>query len=354
MPNLASLIKNYARNALGFQLVAIIPAAPAVTFPEFAEWLDAGYQGSMQWLETEGRKDKRSDVRAIMPTAKSVITLGYTYSTQDLPPEILHDPSRGIFARYTWGRDYHKVLKRKLNHLIEYIGQTVGPEFTAKAYVDTGPILERELAQRAGLGFIGCNSQLINAQYGSYLFLCEVIMDVACELPPVKRVAGGCRNCHACIPACPTNAIVQDRTIDARRCISYLTIEERGSIPEVLRPLMKNHVYGCDICQEVCPWNGTPLAKQTRNDWLQAELDRQAPPLLELATLSEVGFLKRFQGTPIMRAKRRGLLRNVAVALGNWGSSEAVTALQVLAADSDLLIQEHALWGLKQIDKLQL
>lgn len=350
MESLATLIDHYARTQLQFLRVGIIPAGPSVHFTEFSDWLDEGMHGNMDWLATNGRKDKRRDVRLVLPTARTVITVAATYTTQDLPAEILHDPARGIFARYTWGRDYHKVLKKKLLHLIEYIEQTVGHSITARAYVDTGPILERDLAQRAGLGFIGRNSQLINSQYGSYLFLCEIIMDEPCE-PLTMTAKGSCRNCHACVKACPTGAIVRDRTIDARKCISYLTIEERGSIPVELRALLGNRVYGCDICQEVCPWNSTSAARLTRSDWLEPALERQAPLLTDLAALSETDFLQRFQGTPIMRAKRRGLLRNVAVALGNCGGMAAYQALEKLADEPDELIAEHARFSLQTIEQ---
>jgi epoxyqueuosine reductase len=350
MESLATLLDHYAREQLQFLRVGIMPVAPALHFAAFGDWLDAGLHGEMDWLESAGRKAKRRDIRAVLPSAKTIITLAYTYNTHDLPEEVLHDPARGIFARYTWGRDYHKVLKKKLQQLINFIETTVGHKIEAKAYVDTGPILERDLAQRAGLGFIGRHSQLINSQYGSYLFLCEIIMNEPCDLL-TSAAKGSCRNCQACVQACPTKAIIRDRTIDARKCISYLTIEVRGSIPENLRPLLGNRVYGCDICQEVCPWNGTSAARLTRNDWLEAALLRQAPPLLELAQLSEADFLLRFQGTPIMRAKRRGLLRNVAVALGNWGSVSAYRALEQLATEPDALIADHARFSLRFIEQ---
>jgi epoxyqueuosine reductase len=349
--NLSEQLIHYAQDHLGFTRVGIIPATASQTFPQFSDWLDHHYQADMQWLETEGRKDKRADVRSVLPSGQSVITLAYTYRTEDLPLEIRNDPSRGIFARYTWGRDYHHVIKKRLLALVTYLEEQLGDVVEARAYVDTGPILERELAERAGIGFVGNNSMLISPMFGSYLFLSEIIVNVALEPVTYKKV-GGCRTCRKCVKRCPTKAIVDNKVIDARKCISYLTIESKGSIPEELRPLLKNRIYGCDICQEVCPWNGTPKAKRTQNDWLQAALDRQAPPLLELASLTEEGFLQRFQGTPIMRAKRVGLLRNVAVALGNWGSAEAVMALEQLAQDPSELIREHALWGLQHIDKL--
>lgn len=352
METLATLIDHYARTQLNFLRVGILPVEPAIHFGAFCDWLDAHYQGNMDWLETVGRKAKRRDVRLVVPEAKTVITIAAAYTTKDLPAEILHDPARGIFARYTWGRDYHTVLKKKLINLISYIEQILGRTITARAYVDTGPILERDLAERAGLGFVGRNSQIINSQYGSYLFLGEIIMDEPCE-PLTMTTKGSCRNCRACVMACPTHAIVRDRTIDARKCISYLTIEERGSIPIELRPLLGNRVYGCDICQEVCPWNSTTLSRITTSDWLEAALQRQAPPLVELARLSESDFLHRFQGTPIMRAKRRGLLRNVAVALGNWGSEAAYEALRPLADETDELIAEHAHFSLKAIESAE-
>ncbi len=350
--HLSEQLIHYAQDHLGFTRVGIVPASAATTFPQFSDWLDHRYQGEMAWLETEGRKEKRADVRTILPGAQSVITLAYTYRTEDLPLEIRNDPSRGLFSRYTWGRDYHTVLKKRLQALLDYLEEQLGVEVQGRAYVDTGPILERELAERAGIGFVGNNSMLISPMFGSYLFLSEVIVNIPLEPVTYKKV-GGCRTCHKCVKRCPTKAIVDNKVIDARKCISYLTIESKGSIPVELRPLMTNRIYGCDICQEVCPWNGTPKAKQTQNDWLAAALDRQAPHLVELAQLTDETFLQRFQGTPIMRAKRVGLLRNVAVALGNWGSDEAMIALEQLAQDSSALIREHAYWGLSRKQALQ-
>ncbi len=344
--NLSVEIVRIAKQELGFSLVGIVPAQPSQTFAQYTDWLEHGYAGTMDWIYTEGRKDKRANVQNVMPNAKSVITLAYSYYTQDLPSEILNDPSRGIFARYTWGRDYHKVLKSKLITLISLIEKQIGHAINAKAYVDTGPILERELAQRAGLGFIGNNSVLINSSLGSYLFLCEILLDEELEPVMTRPVRGGCRTCTKCIDTCPTKAIVKPYVINANKCISYQTIENRGVIPEWLRPLMKNRIFGCDICQEVCPWNSIPKAKRTKSDWLEAELDKQAPLLSGLVQLTDKTFLERFQGTPVMRVKRAGLLRNVAIALGNWGAIEAVPSLELLAKDSNALVREHARWGL--------
>lgn len=342
---------HYAKKHLGFTQIGILRVSPAATFSYFTDWLDHRYQADMNWMVTDGRQQKRVSVDTILPTAKTVITLAYTYRTSDLPPAILNDPARGIFARYTWGKDYHHVIKQKLMRLIDYAETELGETITARAYVDTGPILERELAERAGIGFTGNNSMIISPLFGSYLFLSEIILDQPLA-PVIAKARGGCRTCQKCVQTCPTNAIVENKVIDARRCISYLTIESKGVIPEELRPMMKNRIYGCDICQEVCPWNETPQAKHTQNDWLEAALERQAPYLVDLAKLNEADFLERYQGTPIMRAKRRGLLRNVAVALGNWGDPTAVPALELLAQDTDDLIREHALWSLQRIATL--
>lgn len=346
---LSQNIVNIAKQELGFTSVAIIPAEPTTTFSQYSSWVDDGFYGSMEWMQAGERKQKRSDVRNIMPTAKSIITLSYSYYTADIPDIILNDPSRGIFARYAWGRDYHKVLEKKLQIFISRLKELIGPSIKAKAYVDTGPVLERALAARAGLGFIGKNSMLINSALGSYLFIAEIIIDQECEPLPARDNRGACRLCTKCIDKCPTQAIVKPFVIDARQCISYLTIENKGSIPEKLRPLLKNRIYGCDICQEVCPWNSTAKAKSHKSDWLEAELEQQAPKLTALAKLTDETFLARFQGTPITRVKRGGLLRNVAVALGNWGTNEAGEALTWLAQDKDSLVREHASWGLKQV-----
>ncbi|MFA5995527.1 MAG: tRNA epoxyqueuosine(34) reductase QueG [Patescibacteria group bacterium] len=334
-------ILKIAQQELGFSLVGIIPAEPAKTFPEYVQWLEHGYAGDMAWMYRDGRKAKRSNVRNVMPEAKTVIVLGYSYKTHDLPVEILNDPARGIIARYAWGKDYHKILKKKLEALITQIERLIGHSVTAKAYVDTGPILERDLAARAGLGFVGKNTTLINMKFGSYLWLCEVLLDIECE-PVFIQARGGCRNCIRCLTACPTQALVKPFTLDARRCISYLTIEHKDIIPEELAKLMGNRIFGCDLCQEACPWNNLP--KQNR-----VTIEQQAPYLTDLAKLSDQDFLQRFAGTPIMRAKRSGLLRNVAVALGNWGSQAARLLLEQLAQDKDDVINRQAKQALAKL-----
>ncbi|MFN8596104.1 MAG: tRNA epoxyqueuosine(34) reductase QueG [Anaerolineae bacterium] len=342
---------------LGFDLVGIAPAGVAPHAKAYADWIAAGYAGELTYMTRD--PDRRSDLRRVLPGAQSVIVVGLSYYTLDVSDEIKNDPSRGLISRYAWGVDYHDLMTPRLKELAEFV-QELHPERNAvqskdaptRVYVDTGPVLERDWALSAGLGFIGKNTCLINSRMGSWLFLGVIITTAALTPTPSPRPSPnrgegvGCGSCTRCQSACPTNAFPQPYVLDARRCISYLTIELRGSIPIDLRPLMGNHIFGCDVCQDVCPWP-TRFARPTKERaFFAAEIDRVAPRLIDLASLSEAAFQQRFAGTPILRSKRRGLLRNVAVALGNWGSDEARYALRVLAADPDPIIAEHAQWGL--------
>jgi len=380
---------------LGFDLVGIAPAGITPHAKEYVEWIAAGYAGEMAYMTRQ--PDRRADPRRVLPGARSVIVVGLNYHTMDLPDEVKNDPARGLIARYAWGVDYHDLMTPRLKELAEFIQeqsrrtgismpvhnnrQSAGIGMPAlRTYVDTGPVLERDWALSAGLGFIGKNTCLIHPRMGSWLFLGVILTDVALtpdgqgvipsreaarylllsevdrpseqEIPrrhsaaPRNDISVSCGTCTRCLKACPTNAFPKPYVLDARRCISYLTIELKGSIPLELRPLMGNRIFGCDICQDVCPWPAR-FARPTRERALfAAEIDRAAPQLIELAHLSEEAFKQKFAGTPILRSKRRGLLRNVAVALGNWGSVEAQAALRMLAADADPIIAEHAQWGL--------
>lgn len=334
----------------GFSLVGVLPVEKSRTAAAFESWVDDGMHGTMDWIAREDAVEKRKDPRKILKDAQSVITLGFSYTPQAVPQELLDDPSRGIIARYAWYDDYHKVLKKRLIRLGKSVhGQILedgGPEYDWKAYVDTGPFLERDWANRAGLGFVGRNSMLINFQKGSYVFLAEIL--TAAPLPHIiEKPRGGCANCTSCVDKCPTQAIVADRTIDARRCIAYLTIELRESIPEEFRPLMKNRIFGCDICQEVCPWNGH--AKAVDHEDYRVREDLIAPPLEQLLFFDDEAFNERFRGSPIRRAKRHGFMRNVAIALGNWGTADAERLLrEIQQKDDSVLVQEHVEWALKQ------
>jgi epoxyqueuosine reductase len=368
--NLTERIKARATE-LGFDLVGIAPAGCAPHAKAYADWVAAGMMGEMAYMTRD--PERRSDLRRVMPNARSAIVVGLSYYTIDLPDEVKNDPSRGLVARYAWGVDYHDVMTPRLEELAQYVREEAphpptpspdehfsssgeGPGVRSKVYVDTGPVLERDWALTSGLGFIGKNTCVINPRMGSWLFLGVVITEATLTPDPSpfkgegERVAPGegitCGRCTRCLTACPTNAFPAPYILDARKCISYLTIELKGSIPEELRPLLGNRIFGCDICQDVCPWP-TRFATPTKEQSLYpVDLDRAAPKLIDLAQLSEEDFKQRFAGTPLLRSKRHGLLRNVAVALGNWGSAEAREALEMLARDPDPIIAEHARWGL--------
>jgi epoxyqueuosine reductase len=377
--NLTERIKARAVE-LGFDLVRIAPAGVAPHAKEYADWVAAGMMGEMAYMARD--LERRSDLRRVLPSAQSAIVVGLNYYTIDLPDEVKHDPSRGLIARYAWGVDYHEVMTPRLEELARFVREESGQEVVAhperneveskgahsstmplrdsaqnaspqtKVYVDTGPVLERDWAQLAGLGFIGKNTCVINPRVGSWLFLGVVITDVDLNLTPnpspKKGEGGGCGRCTRCFTACPTNAFPAPYVLDARKCISYLTIELKGSIPLELRPLLGNHIFGCDICQDVCPWPTRFAAPTKERSFYPVDLDRAAPKLIDLAQLREEDFKQRFAGTPLLRSKRRGLLRNVAVALGNWGSAEARETLEILARDPDPIISEHAQWGLQR------
>jgi epoxyqueuosine reductase len=254
-------------------------------------------------------------------------------------------PKTGIVARYARFADYHDVLGEKLKVLSEFVDDLGGEGTRSLWYVDTGPLLERDIAQRAGLGFIGKHTNLISRRLGNWIFLCEILTTI--EIEPDTAEQNHCGKCTRCIAACPTEAITAPFELDARRCISYLTIELKGPIPVELRPAIGNRIYGCDDCLAVCPWNR--FAREGRMMRDHARPDFAAPDLVELLSLDEAAFKQRFTGTPILRTKRRGLLRNVCVALGNIGDRDAIPALEKARGDSEPLIAEHAEWAIKRI-----
>jgi epoxyqueuosine reductase len=248
-------------------------------------------------------------------------------------------------ARYAQFADYHDVLGERLKALTGFVNQLGGTHVKSLWYVDTGPLLERDLAQRAGLGFIGKHTNVISRQFGNWILLAEIITTL--ELDPDASEKNRCGNCVRCLDACPTRAITAPFQLDARLCISYLTIELKGPIPMELRPAIGNRIFGCDDCLAVCPWNR--FAREGRMMKAHARPDLSAPDLVELLQLDEAGFKSRFAGTPILRTKRRGLLRNVCVALGNTGDASALPALQKATGDSEPLIAEHARWAMERI-----
>ena len=332
---------------LGFDLVGIVPLAPPATLKHYRAWLARGYHGEMAYLARPDATAKRADLSLILAGVQSVVTVGANYSTGALPSELRDDPSRGIFASYAWGDDYHDWFASRLQQLAEFVQGLCGEPVAYRVYADTGPILERDLAARAGLGFVGKNTNLIHPRLGSWLFLGELLLGVKLPATGPGPDRGTCGNCTRCLEACPTGALVAPYVLDARRCISYLTIENKGAIPRELRPLLGNRIFGCDVCQEVCPWNRRH-ARSTEEPAFQPRPGAIAPDLVDLLALDADSFRSRYRGSPVLRAKRRGLLRNVAVALGNWGDRAAVAPLARALDDEEPLVRGHAAWALGQ------
>jgi epoxyqueuosine reductase len=325
-------------NALGFDPVGIARLGPAETYDAFAQWLERGYSGEMAYLPRGA--EKRRDTRLPVPGARTAIVVALDYGGKQ---------PAGPIARYARGDDYHDVMLARLDELHCWLERECGHEIAGKAYVDTGPILERDLAQRAGLGWIGKNTMLINPQRGSFFFLGALLVDLELE-PDAPFEADRCGTCTRCLEACPTGAFVAPRVMDARRCISYLTIEHRTAIEPELRPLIGELVYGCDICQDVCPWNHR-FARDLPDAALAPRPETVEPDPRELVSLTDEQFRGRFAGSPVTRTKRRGLARNAAVALGNRRDPEDIPALRSALDDADPLVRDHAAWALEQFGK---
>ncbi len=354
---------------LGFDDCRVTTAAPPTSAAALQRWLSEGRHGEMAYLARNATK--RVDPQQVLTGASSIITLAVSYAgpndkgsrIKDKGPELgstlpgreygelapEHTEGeplwRGAVARYARYHDYHDVLGERLKELTRFVGGLGGDQTRSLWYVDTGPLLERDLAERAGLGFVGKHTNLISRQLGNWIFLAEIITTL--ELDPDPPEKNRCGSCTRCIVACPTAAITAPFQLDARRCISYLTIELKGSIPLELRPAIGNRIYGCDDCLAACPWNRFARAGDLMRAHARAEL--ATPDLLELLGIDEAEFKRRFAGTPMLRTKRRGLLRNVCVALGNTGDEQALPALEKAAGDTEPLIAEHAQWAVAQI-----
>ena len=323
---------------LGFSLCGITSALPPPHHRHYTQWLAEGQAGEMLYLHRQ--EPKRGDLSQVLPNARSVVCVALNYSP---------DEGRGAatvpIARYARFDDYHEILWARLESLLEFI-RTLEPQANGKVYCDTGPITERDLAMRAGLGWIGKHTNLISRELGNWFFLGEILLDI--PLPLDTPETTHCGTCTRCLPACPTGAITAPYQLDARRCISYLTIELKGSIPEELRPLIGARIYGCDDCLAVCPWN--KFAVRTTDPALSPRTDLTTPDLLEMLALDDEAFREKFKNSPIKRTKRRGLLRNVCVALGNLGDSSALPALEYAAeSDPEPLIREHAAWAVARL-----
>jgi epoxyqueuosine reductase len=326
----------------GFDLAGVVSADAPRELAFFQEWIARGYAGEMAYLTSQ--QERRGDVRTAFPWARSLVCVGLQYDTPG-PYSTATDGGRGWIARYAWGDDYHDVVKARLEDLRARLLAELGP-MESRVYVDTGPIVERAYAAAAGLGAWGKNTCLLHPEHGSWFFLGEVVTDLEMEADAPRNDM--CGSCTACLEACPTGALVAPYELDARRCISYLTIEVKGAIPDEHRADVGRHVFGCDICQDVCPWN-----RRRREQGLAEFAPREglmAPDLDALAALDEEAFHARFRGSPVKRAKRRGLLRNVCVALGNSGDASRRPILERLAADEDPIVREHARWGLARLE----
>lgn len=340
---LAKKIKERAHQ-LGFELVGIASPEPPPHLEVYQRWLKAGRHGEMRYLE-EGRAiSRRADPKQILPDCKSILVLGVPYDKPSLDKRTAR--GRGRIAAYAWGDDYHSVLALRLRQMVSFIEQDVGHSVPNRWYTDTGPLLEREFAQRAGLGWIGKNTMLINPERGSYFLLAEILLGI--ELEPDSPVeTDHCGTCTRCIKACPTGCILPDRTLDAERCISYLTIEVKGPIPTEHRPPMADWIFGCDVCQTVCPWNERFASREGDQEFSARQ---RAVDLEAELQLSSHGFNRKFKNSPIKRTKRRGYLRNVAIALGNKGEQHGVPALrESLLTESESLVRGHAAWALGAI-----
>jgi epoxyqueuosine reductase len=342
---------------LGFDQVGVAPVGPADHAAFYEHWITSGYHGEMQYL---ARAD--AVARRLRPPVefRSAVVVGLNYYQQDSNEAADQDARRavGIVARYARGRDYHKVIKSKLLALLRFVEAELGHVLPlSRAYVDTGPVLERELARRAGLGWYGRNTMLINPKRGSYFFLGVLLLEVDLQLDAPFE-ADHCGSCNACVAACPTNALLgRDANgapvMDARLCISYLTIEQRGPIPRELRALIGNRIFGCDICQEVCPWNAEKFVQITREASFShrgtGSTEARGRSLIELMRMTEADWDEFSRGSAIRRARRVGFLRNVAVALGNTRDPAAVPALTTALSDQEPLVRMHAAWALGRI-----
>jgi epoxyqueuosine reductase len=329
--------------ALGFDLVGVSAVQAPAHAASFAEWLRRGLHGEMAYMARTA--EQRLHPQELLPWARSVVSVGLNYNTPQARAGA-PDGLRGWISRYAWGADYHRVMEEKLGRLLAAARQAAGAPIRGRAYVDAGPVLDREVAARAGIGWYGKNTNLLSMALGSFFGLGELFLE--CELEADEPVRDRCGQCRLCLDACPTGAFVGPYVLDARKCISYLTIELKGPIPRELRPLIGDHIFGCDLCQDVCPYNTRVRTTAERAFWPREGLF--APELVPLLALGEAEFRERFAGSPILRAKRRGLLRNVCVALGNLGRPEAVPALaRVLRDEVEPLVRSHAAWALGRI-----
>jgi len=357
---ISALVKQTAHQA-GFELAGIAPVRDFSELNHFPDWIEAGYAGEMKYMEARDQAGqlKRASLRSTAPWARSVMVCAINYNTAHPYSTQVNDSERGWISRYAWSReDYHEAVMRRLlvveNWLRDYVAErgqhalaTAGEtsELQTRCYVDTGPLVERVYAKYAGVGWIGKNTCILNQKLGSWLFLGVILTSL--ELEPDLPAPDRCGSCTRCIDACPTQALIAPYQLDSNKCISYLTIEKRGAIPEAMREGMGRHVFGCDICQDVCPWNRKAPATSAAE--FQAREGLVNPALEWLAEMSAEEFREKFRGSPVRRTKRAGLRRNAAIAMGNSGDARFIPVLEKLGADEDPVVAESARWGLEQL-----
>lgn len=337
-----SFVKQAAAS-LGFTFCGVVPAVPSPTLDAYLHWIDAGMHGAMGYMARPDRVARRQDLNVILPGVRSLIMVGLDYRTSAVGADVLTDRSRGRIAAYAWGTDYHDIINEKLARLAALVAAE-----SHKIYVDTGAILERSHAQQAGFGFVGKNTMLIHPRRGSNFFLGEMLTDAefdAYDTP--MEPSPSCGSCTRCMAACPTDAFPAPHVLDARRCISYHTIENKGSIPLELRPRFGNWIFGCDVCQDVCPFQRfAPVTPEQA--FFPVDADRAAPKLADLLVMDDATFKSRFAGSPLIRTGLARLTRNACVAAGNSGDVSLIPALERHASGEDPIIAEHALWALER------
>lgn len=342
-------VKNIKHKAieLGFNLVGITPAKPSPTLSAYMRWINQGMHGKMGYLARPDRITRRQNLKDIMPSAESLILVGMDYRTQFADEAILGDPSRGRIASYAWGLDYHNILEIRLQMFAEWIAEQTQDTIQHKIYVDTGAILERSHAQQANMGFVGKNTMLIHPRRGSYFFIGEIVTSLEFDEYDTAHRENMCGTCTRCLNACPTDAFPEPFVLDARKCISYHTIENKSWIDRELRSRFGNWIFGCDICQNVCPFQRfTPETEEVA--FMAFELERIAPKLLDVLALTNDTFKELFRRTPIERVKRERLVRNACIAVGNWQNKQTIPYLIQLLYDDSAVVRGHAAWALWQ------
>ena len=349
---LAALVKEAAL-ACGFDLAGVAPVADFRELAYFPEWIAAGRAGEMKYLESrdESGQMRRASLKSIFPWARSVVVCAMNYNTDHAYSTAINNPGQGWISRYSWSReDYHDFLLRRLRQVeLQLKEMCGGDKVETRSYVDTGPIVERVYAKYAGVGWLGKNTCLINQKIGSWLFLGVIITSF--ELTPDLPAADRCGTCTRCIEACPTNALIAPYELDSNKCIAYLTIEKRGTIPEEMRAGIGQQVFGCDICQDVCPWNRR--APATDKPEFQPREGLVNPALGWLAEISEEEFREQFRGSPIKRTKRSGLRRNALIAIGNSGDERLMQVVERAIGDEDPVIADAGRWACDRLNNKQ-